>query len=68
MAYKEEDELTVAQMAEYARCHRTTVLRWEQRGLIRSTRNHANHRLYTWVEANKLKEMLDHRYSDISEG
>jgi DNA-binding transcriptional MerR regulator len=67
MAYKEADELTVAEMAGYAKCHRSTVLRFEQRGLIRSKRNYANHRLYTWVEANKLKEMLDHRYSDISD-
>ena len=66
MAYKEEDELTVAQVAEYARCHRTTVLRFEQRGLIRSTRNYANHRLFSLDEAAKLKKMLAQRYERVS--
>ena len=66
MTYKEAEELTVGEMAEYARCHRSTVLRWEERGFIRSKRNYANHRLFSLGEAAKLKRMLAQRYERVS--
>lgn len=54
-------ELTVAQVAQIASCHRNTVLRYERRGMIHSQRDVNGFRRFSLAEALKLKELLSTR-------
>jgi DNA-binding transcriptional MerR regulator len=56
-----EQELTVAQVADFCGCHRCTVLNYEARGYIRSLRDCNNFRRFPRREAKKLKEILSIR-------
>ena len=60
-------ELTVAQVATIAGCHRNTVLNYEQRGFIRPLRDHNNFRRFPQSEALKLRELLNFRASNDKE-
>lgn len=51
-------DFTVHGVAKLAGCSRSTVLRYEQRGVIRSKRDCNNHRRYSPEEAKKLRELL----------
>lgn len=54
-------DLTPEQIAQIAGCHRSTVLRYEQRGFIASMRDHNNYRRYSRRDAKKLREILNIR-------
>lgn len=54
-------ELTVAQVAAIADCHRNTVLNYEKRGYIKSMRDYNDFRRYTKRDALKLKQLLEIR-------
>lgn len=56
-----EANLTVAQVAKIAGCHRNTVLNYEKQGYIKAFRDHNNFRRYTMQDAIKLKEILSVR-------
>ena len=60
-----ETELTVAQVAEIASCHRNTVLRYQSRGLIRGKRDSNGYRRFTIEEALKLKKILSTRTDEL---
>lgn len=51
--------LTVDEVARIAGCHRSTVLRYEARGLIESLRDNHNYRRFTLSDALRLKESLE---------
>ena len=57
----EKKELTVSQIATIVGVHRNTVLRYEQRGVIASKRDHNGFRKYPLEEALKLKKMFSLR-------
>lgn len=56
-----EANLTVAQVARIAGCHRNTVLNYEERGYIDAMRDNNNFRRYTLQQALKLKEIISTR-------
>jgi DNA-binding transcriptional MerR regulator len=51
--------LTVDQVAQIAGCHRSTVLRYERKGIIRSLRDIRNYRRFALNDALRLKETLE---------
>lgn len=53
--------LTVADLAKIAKCHRSTVLRYEGKGVIQSERDGNNFRRYSLDDALRLKELLSTR-------
>lgn len=55
------DDWTVSQVAEYAGCHRLTVLNYTEKGFLKPMRDHNNHRRYTRADAKKLKQLLELR-------
>ena len=56
-----EANLRVADVAQIAGCHRNTVLRYEQRGVIKPLRDSNGFRRYFLRDALKLKEILSLR-------
>ena len=56
-----EANLTVSEVADFAGCHRGTVLNYEKRGYIKPFRDHNNFRRYTKRDAKKLKQILEIR-------
>jgi DNA-binding transcriptional MerR regulator len=54
-------DLTVAEVAQIAECHRNTVLRYEDKGLIKSERDFNGFRRFSLGEALKLKTILSVR-------
>ncbi|UCF02935.1 MAG: MerR family transcriptional regulator [Deltaproteobacteria bacterium] len=50
--------LFVAEVAQLAGCHVSTVYRYEKRGLIRSSRDRNGWRRFSLEEAVRLREML----------
>ena len=48
--------LNVAEVARVAGCHRNTVLNYERRGKIRSSRDRFGRRRFTVLDAARLKE------------
>jgi DNA-binding transcriptional MerR regulator len=52
-------QLTVDQVAQIAGCHRSTVLRYERKGIIRSLRDIRNYRRFALNEALRLREILE---------
>lgn len=59
-------DLTVAQVAVIAGCHRNTVLRYDKIGMIYSKRDVNGYRRYSLGEAIKLKEILATRSNEPS--
>lgn len=51
-------QLTVAEVTRLAGCHRSTVVRFEERGYISSRRDHNNFRRYSKSDAKKLRTLL----------
>ena len=51
-------DLTVSQVAEFAGCHKRTVLNYTKRGYLKPMRDHNNFRRYTKEDAEKLKQLL----------
>jgi len=58
---RNEYDLTVEQVAREARCHRSTVLRYEVAGYISSLRDNNGFRRFTKQDALKLKQILEIR-------
>jgi DNA-binding transcriptional MerR regulator len=56
-----EYNLTVEQVARVAKCHRNTVLRYENEGYLSPMRDNNNFRRYTEQDALKLKQILEIR-------
>ena len=56
-----ESNLTIVQVARICGCHRNTVLNYERRGYIESTRDFNNFRRYSVEQAQKLKEIFESR-------
>jgi DNA-binding transcriptional MerR regulator len=56
--------LSVAGVAKVAECHRNTVLRYTERGLIRASRYLNGFRWYELSEALKLRELLNARVDE----
>ncbi len=54
-------QLRVSEVASIAGCHRNTVLRYDEKGMIQSMRDNNNFRRYPIKEALKLKEILSFR-------
>lgn len=61
-------DLTVAEVAKVADCHRNTVLRYEIKGLIRSERDLNGFRRFSLGEALKLKSLLSVRTDNSAYG
>jgi DNA-binding transcriptional MerR regulator len=59
-----ETQLRVADVAGIAMCHRSTVLRYERKGLIHSLRDNNGFRRFSLEAALKLKNLLSLRVSD----
>jgi len=57
-------DLTVGEVAQIADCHRNTVLRYEDKGLINSERDFNGFRRFSLAEALKLKTILSARTVD----
>lgn len=53
--------LTVADVAKIANCHRSTVLRYEEKGVLRGRRDTNNFRRYSLEDALRLKDLLSTR-------
>lgn len=53
--------LTVADVARIANCHRSTVLRYEEKGVLRAKRDTNNFRRYSLEDALRLKDLLSLR-------
>ena len=53
--------LTVADVARIANCHRSTVLRYEEKGVLRAKRDTNNFRRYSLEDALRLKNLLSMR-------
>ncbi len=51
-------DLTVEQVAQFAGCHRNTVLRYEKEGYLNPMRDCNNFRRYSQRDAHKLKKLL----------
>lgn len=59
--------LTAAQVAKIAGCHRNTVVNYTDKGVLIAFRDSNGFRKYSLQEALKLKKLLEHREPDISE-
>jgi DNA-binding transcriptional MerR regulator len=57
-----ESNLKVIDVARIAECHRNTVLVYERKGIIRSSRTLHGHRRFTESDAQKLKAVLTTRW------
>jgi DNA-binding transcriptional MerR regulator len=53
--------LTVADVARIANCHRSTVLRYEDKGVLLAKRDTNNFRRYSLEDALRLKDLLSTR-------
>lgn len=51
--------ITISELAEHLRVSVDTVRRWEKKGLIQSTRNEQNYRLFSVQAAQKLHDKLN---------
>ena len=56
-----DHQLKVSDVAKIVGCHRNTVLRYDQKGVIHSMRDNNNFRRYSIGEALKLKEIMSFR-------
>lgn len=56
-----EQDFSVSETANQAGCHRNTVLRYEQRGLIHALRDVNGFRRFPTHEVERLKELLTMR-------
>ncbi len=54
-------DLTVEGVAQFAGCHRSTVLKYERDGYLKPLRDCNNYRRYSQQDAHKLKKLLDIR-------
>lgn len=54
-------ELTPADVAKIADCHRNTVVRYTEKGVIAASRDHNGFRRYDLNEALKLRQLLRRR-------
>ena len=59
--------LTVADLARIAKCHRSTVLRYEGKGVIQSERDENDFRRYTLDDAIRLKRLLSARKEIVTQ-
>jgi DNA-binding transcriptional MerR regulator len=57
-------DLSVASVARVAECHRNTVLRYTEKGLIRASRDANGFRWYELSEALKLRNLLNKRVDE----
>ena len=53
--------LTVADVARIANCHRSTVLRYEDKGVLLAKRDTNNFRRYSLEDALRLRDLLSTR-------
>jgi len=60
----EKPDLLVSEVARHAECHINTVLAYDHKGVIKSTRDINNRRRFTLAEAEKLKSLLFARWAD----
>ncbi|MFH1933307.1 MAG: hypothetical protein ABIN18_17160 [Pseudomonadota bacterium] len=57
-------KLKVLDMAKFCEVCRNTILNYERKGIISSTRDIYNARRYTQAEAEKLRLLLSARWTD----
>jgi DNA-binding transcriptional MerR regulator len=62
-----EANLTISEVAKIVRCHRNTILNYEEKGLIRPWRDHNGFRRYSLAEALRLKEIFEIRTREASQ-
>jgi len=53
--------MTVAEVADFAGCHRNTVLKYERQGYIKAMRDHNDFRRFSRSSAKRLKALLSIR-------
>lgn len=53
--------LTVSEVVKIAGCHRSTLIRYERKGLIQPLRDRNGHRRFSLKEALELKNILQMR-------
>ena len=58
----ETASLRVCDLARLAGCHRSSVLNYEKKGIIQSTRTISGHRRFTKSDAEKLRAIFSTRW------
>jgi DNA-binding transcriptional MerR regulator len=57
-----EANLKVLDVAKFCKCCRSTILNYERKGIINSTRDIYNARRFTQAEAEKLRSLMESRW------